>query len=292
MEPLDTAKRDRAGVALALQLARRILHVGLHQFLDGRVDGDHRPGPLGEVVHEDVVALLRVLPEVEDLRHGRDVLLGPLPAEVGVDREAAGGGTVVAAQVEHGLVVADAHGARRQLVLGEVEPGLARRLAGAEQDRRHVVAVENDRLALTVLLRQLDAGDGGERRHQVETAEDLVVLRCRLDLARPPGDRRHAVAAFADGALGAAERGVAGIGIDVLPGTVVGRVEDQRVLVEAERAELVHDAADPGVEFDDRVGVLGLGHRLVDVVRVRQVRLVHLHEVDVHEERLGSTLAF
>ena len=87
-----------------------------------------------------------------------------------------------------------------------------------------------------------------------------------LDLAGHPGDRRNAVAAFAHGALGAAERRVAGIGIDVLPGAVVGRVEDQRVLVEAERAELVHDAADAGVELDDRIGVFALGHRLVDEV--------------------------
>ena len=136
-------------------------------------------------------------------------------------------------------------------------------------------------------VRQLDAGDGGERRHQVEAADDVVVLRAGRDLAGHPGDGRNAVAAFAHRALGAAERRVAGVGIDVLPGAVVGRVEDERVLVEAERADLVHDAADPGVELDDRVGVLALGQRLVDVVRVRHVRLVHLHEVDVHEERLG-----
>ena len=124
----------------------------------------------------------------------------------------------------------------------------------AEQDRRHVVAVEDDRLVVAVVLRQLDAGDGGEGRHQIEAAEDVVVLRAGRDLARHPGDRGNAVAAFTHGALGAAERRVAGVRIDVLPGAVVGRVEDQRILVEAERADLVHDAADAGVELDDRVG--------------------------------------
>ena len=44
----------------------------------------------------------------------------------------------------------------------------------------------------------------------------------------------NAVAAFAHGALGAAERRVAGVGVDVLPGAVVRGPEDVGVLVEAE----------------------------------------------------------
>ena len=56
----------------------------------------------------------------------------------------------------------------------------------------------------------------------------------RLDLARPDGDGGNAVATFAHRALGAAERCVARVGIDVLPGAVVGRVEDERVLIETQ----------------------------------------------------------
>jgi hypothetical protein len=67
-------------------------------------DDHHRPGPLGVVVHEDVIALLGILPDIEDLRHYGDVLFGSLPAEVGVNRQAARAGAVVAAQVEDGLV--------------------------------------------------------------------------------------------------------------------------------------------------------------------------------------------
>ena len=86
---------------------------------------------------------------------------------------------VVAAQVEDGLVVADPGRAGRKFVLGEVEPGVARGLAGAKEDRRHVVAVEDDGLPFAVLLRQLDAGEGRKRGHVVEAADDVVVLRFR-----------------------------------------------------------------------------------------------------------------
>ena len=79
----------------------------------------------------------------------------------------------------------------------------------------------------------LHAADRREGGHQVEAADDFVVLGVGRDLARHPGDGRNAVAAFAQRALGAAERRVAGVGIDVLPGAVVGRVEHQRVVGES-----------------------------------------------------------
>src|SRR3546814_9361343 len=136
LEPLILRQRDRAAVALALQRGSRVFNIGLHQLADALVDRHQGPGALRVVVHKDVVALLRVCPEVEDLRHRGDVLFGALPALIGVDREAARCHAVVAAQVEHRLVVAHARRARGQLVLGEVEPGVALRLAGAEEDRR------------------------------------------------------------------------------------------------------------------------------------------------------------
>jgi len=39
--------------------------------------------------------------------------------------------------------------------------------------------------------------------------------------------------------------------VDILPGAVVGRVEHQRILVETEGAQLVHDATDASIKFDD-----------------------------------------
>ena len=98
--------------------------------------------------------------------------------------------------------------------------------------------------------------------------------------------RRNAIAALAHRALGAAERRIARIGINVLPGTVVRRPEHVGVLVEAERTDLVHDAADARVVLHDRVGIFALRERLVLELGCRHVRLMHLHEVDAHEERL------
>ena len=82
-----------------------------------------------------------------------------------------------------------------------------------------------------------------------------MVLRAGLGLARPHRDRRNTIATFADRTLGATERRVTGVRIDILPCTVVGRVENQRVLIHAGLAQLVHDAADAGVELDDRMSI-------------------------------------
>ena len=91
--------------------------------------------------HEDVIAFLRVGPQIENLGNRCNIFFGALPAEIAVNREASRPRAVIATQVEYELVVADANGAGRQLVLGEVEPGCARVLAGSEQHRRDVVAV-------------------------------------------------------------------------------------------------------------------------------------------------------
>src|SRR5262252_5086866 len=138
LEPLVLAQGDRATVGFALRFPRRILQVGLHECLDCVPDGYQNPCALGVVVHEDVVTLLRILPEVEDLRHGGHVLLLALPAQVRVHGEGARRLAVVAAQIEYRLVVAHPGRAGRELVLREVEPARARRLAGSEEHGGHV----------------------------------------------------------------------------------------------------------------------------------------------------------
>ena len=87
------------------------------------------------------------------------------------------------------------------------------------------------------------------------------------------------------GALGPTIGRIACVGKHVLPGAVVGRPEHVGVLVEAERADPVHDMADARVVLDDRVAELALRGRFADVLRRRHVRLMHLHEIDAHEER-------
>ena len=62
LELLVFADFHRLVVARTLQLTRRILHVRFHQIRDRLVERDQRPGALHEIVHEDVIALLRVLP--------------------------------------------------------------------------------------------------------------------------------------------------------------------------------------------------------------------------------------
>src|SRR5262245_58793859 len=85
LEPLVLRDGDRSRIDFTLQLARRMLEIGLHQLLDGSVDRHQRPGVLRVVVHEDVVAFLRILPQIEDLRYGGRIDVRPFPSKVRVD---------------------------------------------------------------------------------------------------------------------------------------------------------------------------------------------------------------
>ena len=76
------------------------------------------------------------------------------------------------------------------------------------------------------------------------------------------------------------------VGIHVLLDAPVTRPESVSGLVGIKCADLVRDMSDLDVILHHRVRVLGLGQRLVDGVGGRQVRLVYLHEVDAHGERL------
>ena len=101
MPPLPSSSRShwnfwylessyRTVIPHALHLARRVLDVGLHQPHDRIGDGDHGPGPLRPVGHEEVITLLGVLIEVEYLGNGGDILFCALPAKIGVHRQPAG----------------------------------------------------------------------------------------------------------------------------------------------------------------------------------------------------------
>src|SRR5262249_16031542 len=60
-------------------------------------------------------------------------------------------------------------------------------------------------------------------------------------------------------------------------------------LVEPERTNLVQYPADPRVVLDDRVSIFALRERLMLEFGGGHVRLMRLHEVDAHEERLGRS---
>ena len=76
----------------------------------------------------------------------------------------------------------------------------------------------------------------------------------------------------------------AGVGPGVLPGAVVGGEDDNRV--GRFGADDVHDPADVVVKLQHRIRVVAKV-RLAREHLVRAGGLVHLHEVDVHEERLA-----
>src|SRR5262245_2615044 len=122
LEPLILGNRDRPAIAFALYLARRVLRVGLHQLFDLIADRYQFPGPLREVIHENVVALLWVLPQVEHLGNGGDILVGPLPSLITVNGEPAGRRAIVAAEIEYRLIVSDTGRTRAQFILSEIKP--------------------------------------------------------------------------------------------------------------------------------------------------------------------------
>src|SRR5262245_47896450 len=101
LEVLVIRERDWAGIAVTLHFSWWILHVSSHYFFYLLLHHDAHPSPLGEVVHEDVVSLLRIGPEIEYLRDSGHVFVGTLPAQIAIDGESAGRRAVVAAQIEN-----------------------------------------------------------------------------------------------------------------------------------------------------------------------------------------------
>src|SRR5215510_12732059 len=121
LAPLVVRDRDGTRVPQALELTRRVVDVGLHELFQFFLHYRSDPRAFGEVVHEDVVALLRVRPQIEDLRRGGDIFLSTLPAQVCVDCQPSGQGTVVTAQIEDKLPVVPPESAGAEFIFGKVE---------------------------------------------------------------------------------------------------------------------------------------------------------------------------
>jgi hypothetical protein len=114
-------------------------------------------------------------------------------------------------------------------------------------------------------------------RHQ------FVIVRSGRNLAGPPHQGRDTPTTFKAGAFHTAERRGAGVGPGILPGTIVGRHDHDGV--GRLRADGIHDPADVVVEFQHGIRIVAeMG--LPSELRRRIVRVVHLHEVDIHEEGL------
>ena len=148
-------------------------------------------------------------------------------------------------------------------VIGEVEHLLPCAGPGAGQQRQLVVAVQMhlvgagaDLVAGQQLLLDLCLPGGGEqRRHPILKGHDVVDHLPRLDAARPADRRRRAEAAFPGGRLLAPEGGVAAIGPGHHLGAVVGGVDDDGVLRDAEVVQLLQQLADMPVMLDHPIGI-------------------------------------
>ncbi len=162
---------------------------------------------------------------------------------------------------EHDLppVVAQA---REVAVVGPVEEGAARG-RGRRPAVALIVPVEMDLegLAAGVVALQELVDDvrlpraRHQRRQPVLAREDPVISVCGLGHAGPAHDRRNAVAAFPVAVLLAAERRGAAVGPREGLGAVVGRVDHDRVVGDAEVVELLQELADLTVVLDHAVGI-------------------------------------
>ena len=178
-------------------------------------------------------------------------------------------------------------------VVGPVEEfaALVRALAGEQVAL--VVAVEVNLEGLAggiVALQQLVldvrlAGRGDQRRRPVLGREDVVDLGARRHQAGPAHHRRHAIAAFPVGVLLAAERRGAAVGPGERLGAVVGGVDHDRVVGDAEVVELLQELADLPVMLHHAVRIdaePGLALRL----RLEPGPDVHAARIEPDEERL------
>src|SRR6266850_6397020 len=144
-------------------------------------------------------------------------------------------------------------------VIAPVEELLARPFpALALQIRQQVVAIEVDLEGLVsraVALPQLDADvgiadRGEERRQHVLVGGDLVDERPRLDHPGPTDDARHPPGALPVRVLFTAERCRASVGPGEHLGAIVGSIQDDGVVGDAEIVELLEQLADHAVVLD------------------------------------------
>src|SRR5258708_5095455 len=74
------------------------------------------------------------------------------------------------------------------------------------------------------------AGGGHQGRKPVESGEDAVLDRARLDMARPTGDARYAEGAFGRHSLAPLERRIAAVRPGKHFGAIVSAEDEDRVL--------------------------------------------------------------
>ncbi len=227
----------------------------LQMLADDRLRGDEHERMLDEPAHVIAGFVLgpfeRIGSQVEQLRQAK------LHHRLRPDSQA-----VRLLLQEHRLPLIVAK-AREVAVIGPVEEfaALVRALAGEEVAL--VVAVEMNLEVLAggvVALQELVldvrlAGGGHQRGGPILGREDVVDLGSGRHLAGPAHHRRNAIAAFPIGVLLAAERRGAAVGPGEGLGAVVGGVDDDRVIGDAEIVELLQDLADLSVVLHHAVRI-------------------------------------
>ena len=115
-------------------------------------------------------------------------------------------------------------------------------------------------VACAVALQQLvldvrGASGRHQGRHPVLRRDDIVDLRSRLDETGPTHQGRHPVAAFPVGVLLAPEWRRATVRPSECLGAVVGRVDDDRVVGDAEVVELLQELPNLTIMLHHAVGI-------------------------------------
>ena len=119
-----------------------------------------------------------------------------------------------------------------------------------EEDGRQVDTVEGP------ILRFFDTGYRQDGRHDVEGNGQGIGGGPGLYPARPPGNGGDTGTALVDGALVTTMGGMTGVGSRSI--SVVGKEEEQSVLLESEFHQLGPDLLDPLVHLEDHL-LHGLG---------------------------------
>ena len=147
-------------------------------------------------------------------------------------------------------------------------------------------------VALLQLVADVGVARGGQQRRQpVVVLDDVVGNAARLDLSGPADQLRNPVGALPVGVLLAAERRGARVRPAVAVRAVVGGVDDDGVVGDAEFVEHVEHGADVAVVVDHRVVVLGLPQPGLSLALRLGVGVeVHVGEVAPHEERVARVV--
>ena len=154
----------------------------------------------------------------------------------------------------------------------------------------HLVVVPVGRVPLGALANDIRlARDRAERGDPVVVAHQFVGDRAGLDMARPAHQAGNAERAFPVGVLLRAEvrHGAVGPGVHVR--AVVGGVDNDRVVGDAQVVEGLEDRADRLVVLDHAVDVLAVAVLVAAAVLGADVRAeVHARGVEPAEERFAG----